>query len=419
MSHSRKSKTSETVSKKKASRKVRVLRDLGIFGFDHIEPVILAALITEEPMLLIGSHGTAKSLLMTRISEALGLEFRHYNASLINFDDLIGFPVPSDDGQLKYVQTPATIWQAETAIFDEISRCQPEMQNKLFPLVHERKVQGLDLENLRYRWSAMNPPADEGGDNGYIGSEPLDSALADRFVFVVRVPSWEQLGQANQRAIISGKSEHVRNRAGDTLRDCIDRGKALLATTEKTEKQATAYVQALIPLLAEAGLDISPRRARMLCQAILAVRAAASATADESDPAKTTLLAVGNALPHRAEGVSVPEGKLLAAHRTAWEFASATSDMAIILATRDPRKRAELALASDTLTKDELSTIVADAYPDLEPGADEAFVAHLFDTGAIGKLNVPVAEQMAEVYAGIVDASITLTGSTSPHIFKT
>ena len=405
MPHSRKSKTSETVSKKKTSKKIRVLRDLGIFGFDHIEPVILAALITEEPMLLIGQHGTAKSLLMTRISEALGLEFRHYNASLINFDDLIGFPVPSDDGQLKYVQTPATIWQAETAIFDEISRCQPEMQNKLFPLVHERKVQGLDLENLRYRWSAMNPPGDENDDNGYLGSEPLDSALADRFVFVVKVPSWEQLGQANQCAIISGKSKRIRDRVGDTLRDCINRGKTLLKTAEKTEKQVTAYVQALIPLLAETGLEVSPRRAHMFYQAILAVRAAASATVDESDLAKTTLLAVGNALPHRAQGIPVSEGKLLAAHRTAWEFAYTSPDnpMKAILATRDPRKRIQRALATETLTRDEFSTIVADAFADLEPGAREALVVYLFDSNVVGRLNAPIAEQMAEIYAGIAE----------------
>ncbi len=67
-----------------------VLRSLGIVGYDHLEPIILAALATQTPLLLIGAHGTAKSLLLTRLAQALGLAWRHYNASLVNYDDLIG-----------------------------------------------------------------------------------------------------------------------------------------------------------------------------------------------------------------------------------------------------------------------------------------------------------------------------------------
>src|SRR3546814_572487 len=70
---------------------------LGLQGFEGIAPVLIAALAIEEPLLLIGPHGTAKSLLLNRVASALGLEFRHYNASLLNFDDLVGFPVPGRD----------------------------------------------------------------------------------------------------------------------------------------------------------------------------------------------------------------------------------------------------------------------------------------------------------------------------------
>ena len=83
-----------------------MLQRLGIVGLATIEAPIVAALATDSPLLLIGSHGTAKSLLLTRIAAALGLTFRHYNASLLNFDDLVGFPLPGKDGALEYVQTP-------------------------------------------------------------------------------------------------------------------------------------------------------------------------------------------------------------------------------------------------------------------------------------------------------------------------
>ena len=78
----------------------------------------------------------------------------------------------------------------------------PDIQNKLFPIIHERKVQGLPLEGLRYRWAAMNPPLTDEKSPTYIGTEPLDVALADRFAFVVTMPDWSALSEAQQIAVI-------------------------------------------------------------------------------------------------------------------------------------------------------------------------------------------------------------------------
>ena len=44
------------------------LRGLNVFGLDHLQSVILAALADEAPILLIGRHGTAKSALLNRIA---------------------------------------------------------------------------------------------------------------------------------------------------------------------------------------------------------------------------------------------------------------------------------------------------------------------------------------------------------------
>ena len=75
-------------------QKPHLLEGLGLIGLDDIEPVVVAAAAAELPMLLVGPHGTGKSLLLTRVADALGLTWRHYNASLLNYDDLIGYPVP-------------------------------------------------------------------------------------------------------------------------------------------------------------------------------------------------------------------------------------------------------------------------------------------------------------------------------------
>ena len=170
------------------------LAALDVYGFDKVEPVILAALVTEDPLLLIGRSGTGKTYLLNSLSEELGLEHRHYNASLVSFDDLVGFPYPDNGrGSVKFLETPATVWGAESVLIDEISRCKPEHQNRLFSLVHERRVQGIPIPKLRFRWAAMNPcSADQGGE-AYAGSEPLDPALADRFALFVWAVDWAGL----------------------------------------------------------------------------------------------------------------------------------------------------------------------------------------------------------------------------------
>ena len=100
-----------------------LLRPLGVVGYDALEPALLAALATEEPLLLVSDHGAAKTLLLIRLADALGLVLRHYNASILQFDDLIGFPIPDDCGAIRYAAPPGAIWDAEVAFFDEIGRC--------------------------------------------------------------------------------------------------------------------------------------------------------------------------------------------------------------------------------------------------------------------------------------------------------
>lgn len=68
----------------------------------------------------------AKTLLLVQLAAALQLEFRHYNASLLQFDDLAGFPIPDErTGSVRYAAPPGAIWGAEAVFFDEIGRCRP------------------------------------------------------------------------------------------------------------------------------------------------------------------------------------------------------------------------------------------------------------------------------------------------------
>jgi len=390
------------------SARAGIFDQLGVVGFSSIEAPLLAALATDSPLLLIGPHGTAKSLLLNKIAEALDLSFRHYNASLLNFDDLVGFPLPSADGTLQYVKTPAAIWGAGAVIFDEISRCRPDIQNKLFPIIHERKVQGLPLVGLQYRWAAMNPPDRDEDDSGYLGSEPLDTALADRFPFVIDMPAWRTFTKEQQLEVIQSEDQSIDPVHAQRLVQTIARTKALLAlTSEALEEGMAAYVQTMFALLLQAGIALSPRRCAMLYRACLSVNAAAMAIDSKASVTDTTLLALRSSLPQRALGIAISEVKLLSAHKEAMRLIQlAPNDpFKAILCESDPVEKIRLAVAAYKLPKPEFSRVIADALAQLPLGGREAAIVHLFETGAVGRLNAAVASQAGDVYKDIVVAS--------------
>ncbi|MSR47775.1 MAG: MoxR family ATPase [Planctomycetes bacterium] len=337
-------------------------RPLGIEGWSKIEPILLASLISREPLLLVGLHGTAKSFLLERMAEELCLEFRSYNASLLSFDDLVGIPMPDESGNaLRYITTPTAIWDAEAVFIDEINRTRPDLQNKLFPLIHDRRVQGVKLEKLVHRWAAMNPPPqEESGAAGeeYLGAEPLDPALADRFVFLIAVPDWGEL-VASEREQLLLRQFATHQPLVSNLVELVDRGERLYAALRAGFPPRLAqYFIAFEGLAASVGeRRLSPRRLSMLMRAALAIHAARGAIVEEHnrieedsldgaswhathhavldlrpDPdwESSCFLAVQHGLPVIARRGRVDHAALLAAHRQAWTVAALAAD--------DPRR---------------------------------------------------------------------------------
>jgi len=383
---------------------IRLLRSLNLFGLDHLDPVILAALADERPLLLVAPHGTAKSELLNRLAAVLGLAHRHYNASLIAFDDLLGYPVPNAarDG-LTYLRTPGDLWQAESVFLDEISRCRPETQNKLFSIVHEKRVQGLPLEHLRYRWAAMNPPATADMDDEeevYEGSLPIDPALADRFPWVLPLPTLAELGREDRLALIDG-GDRPPEIAPDVA-GLVARTRQALAGTPRQERDwAAAYVDALVPSLIEARLGVSGRRAVHLAKGIHAVYAALAALNLKADLAGAAFLALRYGLPQRAQGRRIEESRLKAIHRQALAAAGqpAESPWHALRAIADPVERVAAALPHfpARLSRSEVSTLVSDAFAGLSKPRQYLLSRHLLPVASrTGCLNVPAFELLSE-----------------------
>lgn len=363
------------VSEKQLTGQISITTSLFVHGWQHLDAILLAALATEFPLLLVGIHGTAKTLLVERLSKALGLEFRHYNASLINYDDLVGIPIPEEGhNELRFITTPGAIWDAQFVFFDEISRCRPDLQNKLFPIIHERRVIGMNLENLQFRWAAMNPPSpdspelDMSASEYYLGSEPLDPALTDRFPYVIPVPGWRDLDRDNRRKVLAMHSSLSQNGSAIAferpLPELVEETRSRLELIENEYGEGLVdYMIAVMDLLEKANLSQSPRRARMLTHSIVAIHAARQVLEGEDiELADSAELALLYGLPQNATDVPPTPAAVVALHRQAWEIASMLDDEVWrqILAEPDPLKRIIVADDLD-VSDEEMSRLVTQA----------------------------------------------------------
>jgi MoxR-like ATPase len=381
------------------------LAELGVYGFDRHETTILAALVTEDPLLLVGRSGTGKTFLLNTLSEALGLDHRHYNASLISFDDLVGFPYPDEaHSTVRFLETPATVWGAESVLIDEISRCKPEHQNRLFSLVHERRLQGLPLERLRYRWAAMNPcTSDQGGTEDYSGSEALDPALADRFALVVSAADWSDLTAEQQAAIVAPSGEGRVTPPNESLRSALAHWRErFVEQANACPAEVTTYVTTVVSALNGAGVRISPRRARLLARSLVAatiIAGRATSTAFRS--------VLDCSLPHSTWGQSVEPAVVAAAHRAAWEASRETGGAWIHAFLAEQQLHRKLELLLDRCTDpDQGSQAVAQLIANERADRAAAFAFATYPAALAGKLPIGAegVNDLAKIAVPLMDA---------------
>lgn len=361
---------------------------LGVLGWHHLDPLLLAALALEAPVLLVGGHGTGKTLLVERVAAALGQEFRHYNASLLNYDDLVGIPLPDADGGLRFVGTAGAVWGAEFAFFDEINRCAPELQNKMFPIVHERRIAGHSLSALQHRWAAMNPPNSEEHDH-YLGVEELDPALADRFVFIVRTPGWSQLERDERLALAAGTVDGAQLEPG-ALADAVALVRAALADRSDLDLLAE-WAVSVADILAPTEARISPRRVRMLTRAAQAVAVSHDVLGRNIALEDAAELALLNCLPHVALGVEISYARVIGAHRQAWEvMGEQDSGLAVLLQQPDPVERIRMGLAMD-LDERALSRLITAGVHDQPSRGDKVALSVVLTRALAGRALTPAA----------------------------
>ena len=253
-------------------------RALGLHGLTSIATPVLAGLVTGDPVLLVGPHGTAKTALVQALAEALDLRFKSYDASKAMFEDIVGFPDPAGlaEGNVRYVPTAVSIWGTELVLVDELSRASPGMQNKWLEVIRGRQVMGVPVPSLRHVFAAMNPP-------GYTGARPLDPALVGRFGFILHMPGVDSMTPDEVDGVIRtvgrvdapGCSAWPRSQAdGAPIRELVEAARERLPLLlEKLEAALVTYVRELASRLRGEGIALDGRRLALCFRGLAAALA--------------------------------------------------------------------------------------------------------------------------------------------------
>jgi MoxR-like ATPase len=156
-----------------------------IVGQDEVIDQVLVALFVGGHCLITGLPGTAKTLLVRTLSQALGLEFRRiqFTPDLMP-SDITGTDIIEEEpgtGRRTWTFVPGPIF-ANVLLADEINRTPPKTQSALLEAMQERSctVRGniYTIKAPFFVLATQNPIELE-------GTYPLPEAQLDRFIFNV------------------------------------------------------------------------------------------------------------------------------------------------------------------------------------------------------------------------------------------
>ncbi len=250
-----------------------LLEKLGVLGWEEIEPYIIASLITEYPLLLVGQTGDGKTYSVEKISAFMGYKdtFHSYDASKALFEDMVGFPhIEKENGKItvSYAKTPLTIWDKEFILIDEISRALPDLQNKWLEIIRNRELMGIKLNNLKYIFAAMNPQGE------YLGVMGLDYALIDRFALFVKVPHFTDIPDKYSYKIPTVSEELKITKKIKELKDSLTLLKNEYQKNLKHHNSKVSKIVNSMMKLAKNGdisYSINGRRLKMITHTIIAL----------------------------------------------------------------------------------------------------------------------------------------------------
>jgi hypothetical protein len=294
------------------------------------------------------------------------------------------------EGKIEYATTPISIWDKYFILIDEISRCNPQMQNKFLEIVLERQLMGIPTD-IKWVWATMNPLT-------YPGSQPLDGALAGRMGYVLQVNPIVKAREDVLKRVVSSQSkaqapalsywlgdrhEHkltVSPSLRAEYRSMLARAGAILEGLEDHWRdQVSGYLTAFAKSLENAGIPIDGRRLVMMRYNIvsnLAIQTVQEGRGLSMNEVKQLCKEVIMfSIPAQATGVkeSFDASKIAQAHNLAADMLNHGDALLYRIVTeQDPLEKAMLLLENrQRLGDGEATNLVASIYEKRPPSGVE------------------------------------------------
>jgi MoxR-like ATPase len=153
-----------------------------IVGQNQVIKEVIIAILSGGHGLLVGVPGLAKTLLVSTIAKALGIEYKRiqFTPDLMP-SDIVGTEILDSERNFKFIKGPVF---SNILLADEINRTPPKTQSALLEAMQERAVTAAGiqyiLDNPFFVLATQNPIEQE-------GTYPLPEAQLDRFMFNILV----------------------------------------------------------------------------------------------------------------------------------------------------------------------------------------------------------------------------------------
>jgi len=177
-----------------------------IVGQDEVVEQLLVTLLVGGHCLITGMPGTAKTLLVRTLAQALGLSYKRiqFTPDLMP-TDITGTDIIEEDtttGHRRWTFVPGPVF-AQVLLADEINRTPPKTQSALLEAMQERTVtvrgNTRELELPFFVLATQNPIELE-------GTYPLPEAQLDRFLFNVLL---DYLSADDELTVMQGNTSRV------------------------------------------------------------------------------------------------------------------------------------------------------------------------------------------------------------------
>jgi len=153
-----------------------------IIGQDAVVKDVIISIFSKGHCLLVGVPGLAKTLLVTTISQVLGLNYNRiqFTPDLMP-SDIVGTEILDENRHFRFIKGPLF---ANIILADEINRTPPKTQAALLEAMQEKAITAAgkryELEAPFFVLATQNPIEQE-------GTYPLPEAQLDRFMFNIWV----------------------------------------------------------------------------------------------------------------------------------------------------------------------------------------------------------------------------------------